>query len=139
MNDLHFFKAAREASKAADYTGVNSVKIGCVAVYKGTILAKGSNSNRTHPVQEKFNRYRYKDVGNRYLPAKVHCEVSCVQKIKYLDIDFSKVHIYLYREFKDGTLAPSCCCPSCKEYLKSFGIKHIHYTNTDGYYHLKLV
>ena len=139
MNDSHLFKAARKASKNADYTGANSVQIGCVAVYKGTILAKGCNSDRTHPMQERYNRFRYKNVGNRYLPAKSHSELRTVEKLKFLDLDFSKVHIYVYREFKNGKLGPSKPCPSCMEYLKNMGIKHIHYTDVDGYYHLKLV
>ena len=63
MNIAHMFAAAKEVSKEGDYSGANAVKIGCVVTYKGTILAKGANHDRTHPTQEKFNRYRYKDSG----------------------------------------------------------------------------
>ena len=65
MNDSHLFKAARKASRAASYSGVNAVKIGCVVAYKGTILAKGCNSDRTHPTQARYNIYRYKDVSTQ--------------------------------------------------------------------------
>ena len=59
MNHLHMFEAAKNASQEADYTGSNSVKLGCVIVYKGTILAKGCNSDKTHPMQEQYNKYRF--------------------------------------------------------------------------------
>ena len=132
MNDSHLFKAAREASRAADYTGYNAVKIGCVVAYKGTILAKGCNSDRTHPTQEKYNIYRNKDVGNKYLPPKVHSEVVALRKIRYLDIDFSRVHVYIYREFSNGSPAPARPCPACMAYLRALGVKHIHYTTDAG-------
>lgn len=135
MNDFHLFKAAREASRAADYSGYNAVKIGCVVVYKGTILAKGCNSDRTHPLQARYNMHRYKDVGNRYLPPKGHAEIRVITKIRYLDIDFSKVHIYIYREYKNGEPAPARPCPACMAYIKSLGIKHIHYTTDLGTAH----
>ena len=56
-----------------------------------------------------------------------------LQKIQYLDIDFSKVHIYVYRETKDGKLANANPCPSCRAALKKFSIRNIHYTTADGY------
>lgn len=138
MNDAHLFKAARDCSKNADYTGGGKAKIGCIAVYKGTILAKGWNTDKTHSMQEQYNKWRYKDYKNKYLPAKLHSEISVLNKIKYLDIDFSKVHIYIYREYQNGNLALSRCCPSCLAALKAHNIKHIHYTTTDGYCHEEL-
>lgn len=139
MNDSHLFKAARKASKNADYTGANGVQIGCVAVYKGTILAKGCNSDRTHPMQERYNRFRYKNVGNRYLPAKCHAETAVISKLKNLDIDFSKVKIYLYREYKNGKLGPSAPCPSCEKMLMNLGIRTIFYTTDYGYEKRKIL
>ena len=135
MNDAHLFAAARKAMLKADYTGGNKVRIGCVAVYKGTILAKGCNTDRTHTYQAYYNKWRYKDSGNKYLPEKLHAELSVLQRIKFLDIDFSKVHLYIYREMKDGRQAMSRCCPSCLAAAKACGIKHLHYTSPDGFIH----
>lgn len=131
MNDSHLFKIAREVSKLADYNG--NAKLGCIAVYKGAVLAKGFNSDKTHTAQEIWNCKRYKNCGNRYLPSRVHAELSALQKIKYLDIDFSKVHIYVYRELKSGEIAMARPCASCQAYIKAMGIKHIHYTTECGY------
>lgn len=134
MSDSHLFKIARECSLKSDYkSGSSSARIGCVVVYKGTILAKSFNSDKTHTFQAKYNKWRYKDSDGRYLPSKAHAEIICLQKIKYLDIDFSKVHIYVYRELKDGSLAMARPCPSCMAAIKELGIKHIHYTTCDGF------
>ncbi len=132
-SDYHLFQVAREESLRADYSGTTAVKIGCVAVYKGTVLAKGCNSDRTHTLQKQFNQYRFKDDGSKYLPSKKHSEIACLSKIKYLDIDFSKVKIYVYREFKDGRTANSRPCPACMAMIHSYGIRTILYTTTDGY------
>ena len=135
MNDSHLFKVAREWSKKADYSGCGKPQIGCIAVYKNAILAGGFNSDKTHSMQDKYNRFRYKDCGGTYLPSKVHSELSCISKLKYLDIDFSKLHLYIYREHRDGTLAMSRCCPSCMAAIRQMGIKHIHYTTDQGFAH----
>lgn len=136
MNDSHLFRIAREVSLEASYCG--SARIGCIVVYRGTILAKGCNSDKTHTIQAKFNVYRFKNSGNRYLPEKLHAETKVLQAIKYLDIDFSRVHLYIYREWKDGTIAMSRPCDACFAAIQELGIKHIHYTTDRGYAYEKL-
>lgn len=131
MSDAHLFRMARACSFQSDYCG--SARIGCIAVYKGSVLAKGFNSDKTHTIQSRYNVMRYKDMGNRYLPSKIHGELAVLQKIKYLDIDFSRVHIYVYRELKDGTMAMARPCPACMAAIKQMGIKHIHYTTECGF------
>ena len=97
-----YFKFAREASKKATYQGSHrfSPMIGAVAVYKGSIAATACNSNKTSPLQAKYNVYRF----NADTPDKCHCETVLIQKLRWKfgdSIDWSKVHIYLYREYKD--------------------------------------
>ena len=131
MSIPHLFRLAREASLMSDYSG--NARVGCIAVYRGTVLAKGYNSDKTHTTQARFNMYRFKNCGNKYLPDKMHAETKVLQAIRYLDIDFTKVKIYIYRELRDGKLAMSRCCPSCLAMIKSLGIKTIAYTTDDGY------
>lgn len=136
MNDKHMFAAAREVSFESDYTGGSKVKMGCVVAYCGTILARGSNTNKTHPIQDKYNVYRFPKQSSRYLPPKAHAELAAISKLKYLDIDWSKVHVYVYREYADGSLAMARPCAACIAAIKNeFHIKHIHYTSPDGYCH----
>ena len=130
-SDSHLFKLAREVSLDASYCG--SARIGCIVVYRGTVLAKGYNSDKTHTAQAKFNVYRFKNCGNKYLPSKVHAELAALAKIKYLDIDFSKVTLFIYREFSTGNPAPARCCPSCLAAIRKLGIKTIVYTTDEGY------
>lgn len=133
MNDSHLFKLARECSLKSDYSGCGRARIGCVISYKGAVLAKGFNTDRTHTAQAKYNKWRYKDSGNKYLPSKLHSEIAALSKIKYLDIDFSKAHIYVYRELRDGHLGMARPCNACMAAIKQMGIKYVHYTTDSGY------
>ena len=130
-----FFKFAREAAMMATYRGSHNFKpmIGAVAVYKGSIAATAYNTNKTSPLQAKYNIYRYKDTDTL---AKAHAETTLIQKLRWKfgdSIDWSKIHIYLYREYKNGELAPSRPCPGCMAMLKELGIKTIYYTTESGY------
>lgn len=130
-----YFNFAREASKQATYRGSHnfSPAIGAVAVYKGSIVATAFNSNKTSPLQAKYNIYRFRDSNTL---DKAHAEISLIQKLRWKfgdSIDWSKVHIYLYREYKDGSIAMSRPCPSCMALFKELGIKKIAYTTEDGY------
>ena len=135
-----YFKFAREASKRATYTGSHrfSPMIGAVAEYKGSIVATASNTNKTSPLQARYNVYRFKESDTL---DKAHAETSLIQKIRWKfgdSIDWSKVHIYLYREYADGRLGPSRPCPSCMALIRDLGMKKIFYTTEDGYVEEKL-
>ncbi len=130
----HFFNLARLESYKATYSGFSEVIIGCVVAYHGTILARGSNSNKSHTVQSKYNILRYDDKKlNKYYNPALHAEIQALNKVKYLDIDFSKVEVYVYREFKRGGTAMARPCVSCMEFIKQLGIKNVYYTTPDGY------
>lgn len=130
-----YFKFAREAAMQSTYTGSHnfSPAIGAVAIYKGSIVATACNTNKTSPLQAQYNVYRYRDSDTL---SKAHAETVLVQRLRWKfgdSIDWSKIHIYLYREYKNGNLAPSRCCPSCMAMLRALGIKKIFYTTEDGY------
>lgn len=133
MNDSHLFRLARECSLKSDYSGRGRARIGAVISYKGTVLAKGFNTDRTHTDQAKYNKWRFKKTDNRYLPDKCHAECAAISKIKYLDIDFSRAHLYIYRELRDGSIAMARPCPACMAAIKEMGIKTIHYTTDSGF------
>lgn len=129
-----YFRFAREASMKATYTGSHrfSPMIGAVAIYKGSIVATSCNTNKTSPLQARYNVYRFR----AETLDKAHAEAVLVQKLRWKfgdSIDWAKVHIYLYREYRDGRLGPSRPCPSCLAMLKEIGVKHIYYTTEDGY------
>lgn len=128
MSKTKRFKMAREEMLSSDYSG--NARVGCVVFYKGSLLAKGHNSNKTSPIQDHYNKYRYR---NPKCPAKNHAEITALKKIKYLDIDFSLVEVYNYRELKNGQIAMSRPCESCMAFIKSLGIKKINYSTPDGF------
>lgn len=134
MNYQHYLDLANDCAKTATYTGPSKVKLGCVAVYHGTVLAKGCNTDKTHTSQAKYNYLRYdEDRSTRYYPPKIHSEISVLSKIKYLDIDFSKVILFVAREYKSGAPALARPCASCMALIKEYGIHTICYTTDDGY------
>lgn len=110
----------------------NKIHIGCVAVYKNHVLAVGYNTNKTHPLQKKYNRYRNKTYVGEFTQ-KLHAEMSCIMQIKDMDIDFGKVELYVYREDKNGNLAMCRPCGACMKAIEDLGIKKIHYTTNGGF------
>ena len=95
----------------------------------------GCNTNKTHPVQKFYNRYRQP---SDYMLPKLHAEISCINQIKHLDINFSKVKLYIYRIRKDQPFGLSRPCPSCMAAIKDLGIRDIYYTTNDGYAYEKI-
>lgn len=130
--DYKFFAKARQAATISDF---NKTHVGCIAVYQGNIIGIGCNCNKTHPVQKKYNRYRRQS--DSMLP-KLHAEINCINSIKHLDINFSKVKLYIYRIRKNQPFGLSRPCPSCMAAIKDLGIRDIYYTSNDGYAHERI-
>lgn len=89
-NDYKYFTKARQAAIISDYYKTH---VGCVAVYQGQVIGLGCNCNKTHPTQKFYNKYRKQS--DTMLP-KLHAEISCVNSIKNLAINFFKgkaIHI----------------------------------------------
>ena len=135
---MRFFKEAKKESLLSDYDGQH---LGAVAVYGDkVILAKAHNSNKTNTTQYFYNRYRIEQKSNiMSKPPRSHAEVNLLRKIRFLDIDFSRVSVYIYRELKNGELGMARCCPACMAALKSLGIKKICYTTDNGFAEEKLI
>ena len=121
----------RKAHQIALKGGYKCQKIGAIAVYKGTILAHGSNSSKTSPIQKNYNQFRNFCRDSRTIDS-IHAEIACLTKMRYLDIDFSKVELYTYRIRNDQEYGMARPCPSCFAYLKNMGVKKIHYTTNEG-------
>ena len=111
----------------------NRVHIGAVAIYKNQVLSVGYNTNKTHPLQKKYNRYRHMYYSSVEPMPKLHAEMMCLLNIKDMDIDFSKVELYIYREDKNGNLAICRPCRACMKMIDDLGIKKIYYTTDGGF------
>lgn len=130
--DYKFFNKAKQAALISDY---NKIHVGCVAVYQGVVIGIGCNSDKTHPVQDYYNRYRARD--DYYLP-KLHAEISCINSIRHLNINFSKVKLYIFRTRITQSYGLSRPCPSCMAAIKDLGIRNIYYTTNDGFVHERI-
>ena len=130
--DYKYFLKARQVATISDYYKTH---IGCVAVYQGQVIGLGCNTNKTHPVQKFYNRYR--EPSDTMLP-KLHAEISCINQIKHLNINFSKVKLYIYRIRKDQPYGMARPCPSCMAAIKDLGIRDVYYTTNEGYSYERL-
>ena len=130
--DYRYFDKARKVASISDY---KKQHIGCVAVYQGQVIGLGCNCNKTHPAQKFYNKYR--NPSDSLLP-KLHAEISCLNQIKHLNINFAKVKLYIYRICKDQPFGLSRPCPSCMAAIKDLGIRDIYYTTNDGYSYERL-
>lgn len=129
----YYFEKTKEASRLSDF---NKVHIGCIMLYKNVILSKGYNTYQTHPIQMRYDNYRSLDWNNKVEPKHcLHAEMMALIKIMNLDIDFSKIICYIYREDMNGSLADCKPCNACEKALKDLGIKEIYYTTKNGYQH----
>lgn len=128
-SDYRYFHKAGQLAQLSNY---HKSPTGCIAVYHGNIIATGYNCNKTHPTQKLYNRFREKQ--NTFLP-KLHAEISCINSIKNLDIDFSKVQLYIYRIRRDQPFGLSRPCPSCMAAIRDLGSRDIYYTTNNGYTH----
>ena len=126
-----FFYIAKKVSELSTFHRKN-VKIGCLIVSGHRIISSGYNSDKTNPIQKKYNRLRFSEE----TPHRLHAEISALLPLlNNKDIDFSKVKIFTYREKADHSLGKSRPCKSCMALIKDLGIKHIYYTTDDGYCH----
>ena len=126
-----FFFFFKKVSELSTYHRKN-VKIGCLVVLGHRIIGSGYNSDKTSPVQRKYNKLRFSEE----TPHRLHAEISALLPLlNNKDIDFSKVKIFTYREKADHSLGKSRPCKSCMALIKDLGIKHIYYTTDDGYCH----
>ena len=126
---MRYFQKARQAAEISDYKRTH---VGCVAVYQGNIIGIACNTNKTHPMQKYYNRYRYHPQTSYFYP-KLHAEINCISSIRHLDINCSKVKLYVYRTRCDQEYGIARPCPSCMAAIKDLGIRHIYYTTNDGY------
>lgn len=125
-----YFEETRKAALCSEF---DRVHVGCIAVYKGKIIAKGSNSEKTHPIQMHYNRYRtMRGVNTQVLP-KVHAEVKCLVNLKNMEVDFRKVKLFIYRIRYDQPYGLARPCQACMRAILDLGIRDIYYTTDTGY------
>lgn len=140
--DRRMFNYAREEAMKSTF---NRFHVGAVVVYKHKIIAGGHNSDKTHPMQERYNELYRKFNNSTGCPIKhsLHAEISAISAIPFVigkEVDFSKAKIYVYRIAvgKPNGYGLSKPCPACLNAIKDLGIKDIYYTDDFGLSYLRL-
>jgi len=131
--DKQMFAAARKQAVQSDYEDFH---IGCVIVYKKHIIGTGFNSDKTHPMQAHYNKYRKFDKTKNGIKHSIHAEIAAINDIPYVvgkKVEWSKVKIYIYRKCIDKPYGLARPCAGCMQAIKDLGIKHIYYTGEEGY------
>jgi deoxycytidylate deaminase len=127
MKQSRGYELARIASLKSSFHRCHT---GAVAIYGNKVLAYGWNSDKNSLLQARYNT-----LTNRFdiyeHKSSIHAEMMVVDKIKYLDIDFSKVRIYVWRG-KDVPLL-SKPCVACERALRDLGIRRVFYTGNNSF------
>ena len=83
---------------------------------------------KTHPITKQFNNLPF-DVGQ-------HAEMNACMGVD--PVDLMGAEIYVYRILRNGSPALAKPCKMCKNYLRSVGVKKVHYTTPTGFDTLNL-
>lgn len=133
--DYRMFDMARRVATESSF---DSFHLGCVVTYKRHIIASASNSNKSHPMQKRYNRKRNFNKTDKAVHHSGHAEILALANIPYTllqTIDWRKVKVYVYR-ISNGKLLKmglARSCPACMAALRDRGIQHLYYTTDDGY------
>lgn len=125
-----YFTSAKNISKLSNFSKQH---LGAIFVYKRKIIASESNTYKTNPLQKEYNRLRNFDEESINNGA-IHAEMRCLLRTKYMDdIDWPKVHVFIYREHKNKVKGMARPCEACMQALQDRGIKKIYYTTENGF------
>jgi deoxycytidylate deaminase len=140
--DIKMFEKARELAETSTFEHFH---IGCVITYKHHIIGQGVNSNKTHPVQKRYNRYRNYNwkQGTTPLVHSMHAEIAALNSIPYTvaqSVNWKDVQVYVYRISPGrvtgrGLAAP---CRACRKALTDLGVRHFYYSGNDSYIYEKV-
>ena len=133
MYNIRYFEVAKAVAKTSEYP---RIKIGCCIVKKNKILAVGTNMVKSHPMQKRYNRFR--SIASNCLHHNIHAELDAILKVTNKE-SLVGASIYLYRENRFGNLRICRPCAACMELIRDRGIKHIYFTDIDGYHREELI
>lgn len=127
---IKFLSKALKISRNSDF---DRQKVGCVLVFKNKIVVFGYNSKKTYPIQKKYNLFRnFSRTDKTTNNGMIHAEMMCLQKTKYLNLNWEEVSLYVARAKIDGTQGLAKPCEACQKAIKERGIETVYYTLEDS-------
>lgn len=142
-HDGEAFYAAYEVALGAAF---QSFPMGCVIVSGGRVLASGSNSLKSDPLQKHYNlRYRnFTDADYCAREHSLHAETAALKSVRYpiaKKTDWGRAKAYIYRiapglPLKQGLAAP---CSACAHALADYGIRKVYFSTEYGFAESRLI
>ena len=127
----HFFELAKNA---CSYSDCKRARLGCVLVYKNTVLSVGWNSqNKTSPIQKEYNKLRGYDPNDTNDRSTLHAEMTAMLRCRNMDIDWSRVSLFVWRIKRNGERGMARPCAACRGYADRLGIKNFYWSTEKGW------
>jgi tRNA(Arg) A34 adenosine deaminase TadA len=121
----NFISVLKKISQDIECVG-NQTLAACV-VKRNKIISFGHNKNKTHPLQNKFNKHPQAI----YLHAEIDAIKNALKRASVEDLVGST--LYIVRTKKDGSEGLAKPCSGCMQAIESFNIgKVIYTTNAQG-------
>lgn len=118
-------KAASELSDSPQH------HLGAILAYGNKTISVGWNSMKTNPLQKELNKERNFDDTESKNNGAIHAELACLLSVQYMDINWAKAALYIYREHKNGKPALARPCAACMKAIRDRGIKKVYYTTDE--------
>lgn len=141
-SDMRYFDMARSMADNSDFPRFH---VGCVLVYQGRILSSACNTEKSDPVQKRYNKYRHFNyVAGGYVNHSGHAELIALKKIPYpvaQQVDWKKVKCYTFRVCPGLPLGQGLSrpCKACMAALRDRGIRDFYYSTDVGYVHERVI
>ena len=117
-------RAKLEASKSTFF----KQHVGCVLMVGNRVLALAHNSEKTYPIQQRYNKFRGFRHPERDNFGYIHAEMQILQKTQYLDLDWEDTTLYIGRVTRGGEQGLARPCPACERAIRKRGIGTVYYT-----------
>ena len=140
MNDSKIERYLKLAKNACYYSDCDRARVGCILVYHNYVLSVGWNlESKTNPLQKKYNHLRGYNPDAPKQQNHIHAEMMAMSKVKSLDIDWSKVSMFVYRILKNDSKGLAKPCPACEGFARVLGIHDFYYTTSTGWIYEKIM
>lgn len=126
--ELRRFEMARRSAMASDF----KTQVGCAVYHKGKLIVTGYSTEKTHPLQSRFNRERAFSRDGKNCADKAHAEMMALAKLRNMSVKMSEVTFYIVRLCKARPYGLARPCPACQAALREAGVKDIRYTTNQG-------
>lgn len=110
----------------AEPLNTGPVKVAAALVYKGRVVATGTNQYKTHPLMMTPG---YREDQN-WRHAEVDCIVNARRTLTLQQIASCSIHVVRAKRTPQGkwTLGLAKPCPGCSRVIKNYGIAHVSWS-----------